>query len=85
MYQLENQRLVVLDEIQNQPHILSELRGEIDEDRRPGQFLLLGSASFKLLKQSQSLAGRLSLVDMAPLALSVSTAWPARSPGEAGS
>ena len=64
------QRLVVLDEIQNQPQILSELRGEIDEDRRPGRFLLLGSASFKLLKQSQSLAGRLSLVDMSPLLLS---------------
>lgn len=64
------QRLVVLDEIQNQPQILSELRGEIDADRRPGRFLLLGSASFKLLKQSQSLAGRLSLVDMAPLVVS---------------
>lgn len=61
------QRLVVLDEIQNQPELLGELRGEIDEDRRPGRFLILGSASFKLLKQSQSLAGRLSLVDMAPL------------------
>jgi len=64
------QRLVVLDEIQNQPQILSELRGEIDGDRRPGRFLLLGSASFRLLKQSQSLAGRLSLVDMSPLVLS---------------
>ena len=64
------QRLVVLDEIQNQPQILSELRGEMDEDRRPGRFLLLGSASFKLLKQTQSLAGRLSLVDMSPLVLS---------------
>lgn len=63
-------RLVVLDEIQNQPQILNELRGEIDEDRRPGRFLLLGSASFKLLKQSQSLAGRLSLVDMSPLLVS---------------
>ncbi|MGQ0708111.1 MAG: ATP-binding protein [Rhodoferax sp.] len=62
--------MVVLDEIQNQPQILSELRGEIDADRRPGRFLLLGSASFKLLKQSQSLAGRLSLVDMSPLVVS---------------
>ena len=60
-------RLVVLDEIQNQPQILNELRGEIDADRRAGRFLILGSASFKLLKQSQSLAGRLSLVDMSPL------------------
>lgn len=63
-------RLVVLDEIQNQPQILNELRGEIDADRRPGRFLLLGSASFKLLKQSQSLAGRMSLVDMSPLLVS---------------
>jgi predicted AAA+ superfamily ATPase len=63
-------RLVVLDEIQNQPQLLSELRGEIDADRRAGRFLLLGSASFKLLKQSQSLAGRLSLVDMSPQMLS---------------
>ncbi len=60
-------RLVVLDEIQNQPELLQELRGEIDQDRRPGRFLILGSASFKLLKQSQSLAGRLSLVDLSPL------------------
>ena len=51
-------RLVVLDQIQNQPQILSELRGEIDEERRPGRFLLLRSAPFKLLKHSQSLAGR---------------------------
>ena len=71
------QRLVVLDEIQNHPELLSELRGEIDEDRRPGRFLILGSASFKLLKQSQSLAGRLSLVDMAPL-LASEAAWQLR-------
>lgn len=64
------QRLVILDEIQNYPQLLSEIRGEIDADRRPGRFLILGSASFKLLKQSQSLAGRLSLVDMSPLMLS---------------
>lgn len=64
------QRLVVLDEIQNLPQIFNELRGEIDADRRAGRFLILGSASFKLLKQSQSLAGRLSLIDMSPLLVS---------------
>jgi uncharacterized protein len=69
-FEANRHRLVVLDEIQNQPEILHLLRGEIDEDRRPGRFLILGSASFKLLKQSQSLAGRLALVDMAPLLLS---------------
>lgn len=63
------QRLVVLDEIQNAPGLFSVLRGEIDADRRPGRFLILGSASFKLLQQSQSLAGRLALIDMAPLLL----------------
>lgn len=63
-------RLVVLDEVQNAPELFSTMRGEIDADRRPGRFLILGSASFKLLQQSQSLAGRLALVDMAPLLLS---------------
>lgn len=62
-------RLVVLDEVQNVPGLLSELRAEIDADRRPGRFLLLGSASFRLLRQSQTLAGRLEVVDMAPLLL----------------
>ncbi|MBE0474939.1 ATP-binding protein [Rhodoferax sp.] len=62
-------RLLVLDEIQNAPELFSVLRGEIDADRRPGRFLILGSASFKSLQQSQSLAGRLALIDMAPLLL----------------
>jgi predicted AAA+ superfamily ATPase len=62
-------RLVVLDEVQNAPGLFSELRAEIDADRRPGRFLLLGSASFRLLQQSQTLAGRLEVVDMAPLLL----------------
>ena len=68
-FQANRDRLVVLDEVQNLPEIFSELRGEIDADRRIGRFLVLGSASFKLLRQSQSLAGRLQLVDMAPLLL----------------
>ena len=68
-FQANRQRLVVLDEIQNVPELFGQMRGEIDTDRRNGRFLILGSASFKLLKQSQSLAGRLALVDMAPLLL----------------
>lgn len=62
-------RLVVLDEVQNAPGVFGELRAEIDADRRNGRFLILGSASFRLLRQSQSLAGRLAVVDMAPLLL----------------
>ena len=68
-FEANRHRLVVLDEIQNAPELFSTMRGEIDADRRPGRFLILGSASFKLLQQSQSLAGRLALVDMAPLLL----------------
>lgn len=69
-FQAHRDRLIVLDEIQNAPELFSTMRGEIDADRRNGRFLILGSASFKLLQQSQSLAGRLALVDMAPLLLS---------------
>lgn len=68
-FKANRHRLVVLDEIQNTPELFSILRGEIDADRRAGRFLMLGSASFKLLQQSQSLAGRLALVDMVPLQL----------------
>jgi len=62
-------RLVVLDEVQNASGLFSELRAEIDADRRPGRFLLLGSASFRLLRQAQTLAGRLEVIEMAPLLL----------------
>jgi predicted AAA+ superfamily ATPase len=60
-------QLIILDEVQHTPEIFSVLRGEIDRARRPGRFVLLGSASIELLRQSQSLAGRLSLIDMFPL------------------
>lgn len=60
-------RRIILDEVQNAPDLFQVLRGEIDRHRTPGRFVLLGSASFSLLRQSQSLAGRLAVVDMAPL------------------
>lgn len=60
--------LVVLDEVQNLPGIFAELRPEMDAQRRPGRFLLLGSASGKLLRQaSESLAGRVAYVELTPL------------------
>lgn len=62
------QRLVVLDEVQHLPDLFAVLRPEIDDDRRPGRFLLLGSASGKLLRQSaESLAGRVSYLELTPL------------------
>lgn len=65
-------RLVVLDEIHRAPEIFQTLRGLIDAGRRrghhTGRFLMLGSASMDLLRQSgESLAGRVEYVDMGPL------------------
>jgi uncharacterized protein len=63
--------LVILDEIQRAPGIFEELRGTIDQARREekgnGRFLLLGSAALDLLAQSgETLAGRVSFVELAP-------------------
>lgn len=61
-------KLVVLDEVQHAPSLFTALRPEIDAQRRPGRFLLLGSASGELLRQSgESLAGRVSYVELTPL------------------
>ena len=62
-------RLVILDEIQRVPQLFSTLRGLIDRGRRhgrkTGRFLILGSASMDLLRQSsESLAGRIACVEM---------------------
>lgn len=64
-------RLVVLDEIHRVPELFQTLRGVIDQGRRKGKrtgrFLILGSASVDLLRQSgESLAGRIEYVDMQP-------------------
>ncbi len=65
-------RLVVLDEIHRAPELFQELRGLIDRGRRlgkgTGRFLILGSASVDLLRQSgESLAGRIEYVALNPL------------------
>lgn len=63
-------QLICLDEIQLLPHFFSVLRSEIDKDRRPGRFLILGSASRDLIKQSsETLAGRISYNDLTPFLL----------------
>lgn len=65
-------KLVILDEIQRSPELFPVLRGLIDKNRaqgrRAGQFLLLGSASMDLMRQSsESLAGRISYIEMSGL------------------
>jgi len=65
-------KLVVLDEVHRVPELFQTLRGLIDKGRRrghkTGRFLLLGSASMDLLRQSgESLAGRIAYVELPPL------------------
>lgn len=65
-------KLVILDEVQRMPDLFQNLRGLIDrgrrKGRRAGRFLLLGSASIDLLRQSgETLAGRISYAELAPL------------------
>lgn len=65
-------RLVILDEVYRVPDLFSELRGLIGRGRhrgkRTGRFLILGSASIDLLKQSgESLAERIEYVELNPL------------------
>ena len=65
-------RLVILDEVQRLPGLFQTLRGLIDEYRRTGRgagrFLLLGSSSPDLLRQTaESLAGRIAYRELGPL------------------
>jgi len=61
----------VFDEIQNCPYLFSYLQEIIDENNKPGRFILTGSQQFKLHTQiSQSLAGRVALVQLLPFSYS---------------
>ena len=64
--------LVVLDEAQAWPEVFPRLRAAIDGDRRRnGRFLILGSVSPTIMAQvSESLAGRLALVELTPFSMS---------------
>lgn len=63
-------KLICLDEIQLLPDLFSYLRTEIDRERRQGRFILLGSASRDLLQHTtESLAGRVGLIDLTPFLL----------------
>ncbi len=65
---IKGQQLVTLDEAHAMPQVFPRLRSAIDMDRkRNGRFLLLGSISPVLMRKvSQSLAGRIALVDLTP-------------------
>lgn len=59
---------VILDEVQRAPELFRAVKAEVDRDRRPGRFLLTGSADVFLLPvASESLAGRMEVVTLWPL------------------
>jgi predicted AAA+ superfamily ATPase len=71
-FETVSDKLIILDEIQRLPELFPVLRSRIDVNRRhgrrAGQFLLLGSATNELLSQaSESLAGRITYIELSPL------------------
>lgn len=57
-----------IDEVQRVPDLLRAIKKSVDDDRRPGRFLLTGSANLLTLPQvSESLAGRMEVVNLLPL------------------
>ncbi len=61
---------IILDEVQRMPKLFSQLRPVIDNYRKPGRFILTGSASPELVKGvSESLAGRIAFIELSPINL----------------
>lgn len=60
----------IFDEVQNTPELLSYLQGIVDEEKRPGMYILTGSRQMELQQAiTQSLAGRNGIADLLPLSL----------------
>ena len=70
---------VTLDEVQRAPALLSAIKRTVDRDRRPGRFLLTGSANLLLVPTvTESLAGRMEMVQLHPLSESEKARRPGR-------
>lgn len=62
-------RMAVIDEVQNAPNIFRAIKASVDRDRKPGRFLLTGSANVLVLpKLGDSLAGRMEIIGLHPFA-----------------
>ena len=69
-FRLNRAKRIIIDEVQRKPDLFPLLRYEIDADRRPGRFILLGSSGPELLRQtSESLAGRLRYIHLIPFTI----------------
>lgn len=70
-FHTQSNRLICIDEVQRGPDLFPVLRVMVDQDRRPGKFLLLGSASQELVRQSsETLAGRIHYAELTPFTVS---------------
>ena len=68
--QSHRDKCVIIDEIQRMPRLFTLLRALVDLERRPGRFIILGSASPRMIKDSsETLAGRISYSELAPFSL----------------
>ena len=61
---------VIIDEIQNAPDLLPYIKARIDEDKRPGQWIITGSRQWTLMKGiGETLAGRIAILHLYPFSL----------------
>ncbi len=59
---------VTIDEVQNVPNFIDPIRVSVDQNRRPGRFILTASVNLHLIQDlSQALAGRMEIIDLHPL------------------
>ena len=66
-FHTQKEKLLCIDEVQRRPELFPLLRVVVDEDRRPGKFLILGSASPDLIRHgSETLAGRIHFLELTP-------------------
>ncbi len=67
-FEQNQDRCIILDEVQRKPDLFPILRGVIDKNRKPGRFVLLGSANPHILKlSSETLAGRIAYLELTGL------------------
>jgi hypothetical protein len=69
-FHTQKDKLICIDEVQMGPDLFPIIRTAVDDNRRPGRFFLLGSASQELIRQSsETLAGRIHYVELTPFTL----------------
>jgi len=66
-FSIQKNKLICIDEIQRVPDLYPVIRSSVDENRTPGRFLILGSASQDLIRSSsETLAGRIHYLELTP-------------------